>query len=588
LGALNLSRRTAAARQKSSEQPGLAFRTAWGNLRRVEGGGIIKRLKPWGGAVLAGLVWTLAFPHVALALAGWLAPALLVALCHGPRFRRVFALGYVAGLAQGLSSLYWVLLIPYPPGAVAGWLALSAYCALYPALWVWFCWWRFPVRDLSGLAEAWLRLRHLPWRDRVLWPLQCALGWVALEQLRGWLLTGFPWNYLAHSQLDLMPLALVASLTGVLGVSLLVAWGSMSFLVATTGSVHLRGRERWRRIGLDAGPVLGFMVLLLGLAWWQVEAREKQLKPRGTVRIAMVQPSIPQQVIWESYGSRERMIERWELLRELTIEAARMEPDVIIWPEASAPLSATRDANGRVELDPIDELARTLGVPMIVGTDEAVLDSQGNRRMARNSCFHLDANGTLQASYSKQHLVMFGEYVPFGGVLPFLKKLAPVGTFTAGEGPVLFDLGGVKAAPVICFEDVLPSLVRRAAVEEADFILNLTNDGWFGESNQQWQHARAAAFRAIETGRPLVRCTNNGLTCWVDWRGRIHRLEKGSIYEKGVRIMELPVMDAAGAVATFHQRTGDWLGWACVLASGAFAAARWRPKKDSAGEADMA
>ncbi|SVD74797.1 uncharacterized protein METZ01_LOCUS427651, partial [marine metagenome] len=261
----------------------------------VLSGGVFKsRAKPWGGAVLAGAVWSLAFPHPSFALAGWLTPALLLSLSHAPRARRIFALGYVAGLTHYLSSLYWVLHIPYPPGAITGWLALSGYCALYPAIWVWFCWMIFPAQDASGLAEAWLRLRRMPLKHRMLWPLQCALAWVALECLRGWMLTGFPWNLLANSQIEIVPLALFASITGVLGVSLVVAWCSVGLLMATTGSTHLRGAARYRRVATDAAPALGFLALALVVSWLYTNSREQQVTPRGKLRIAMVQPSIPQ------------------------------------------------------------------------------------------------------------------------------------------------------------------------------------------------------------------------------------------------------------------------------------------------------
>jgi apolipoprotein N-acyltransferase len=536
-------------------------------------------------------VWTLAFPSPSLALAGWLAPALLLALCHSPRPRRVFALGYVAGLVHCLSSLYWILNIPYPPGAITGWLALSAYCALYPAVWVWFCWKTFPERDAAGIAEAWLRLRRMARRDRVLWPLQCALAWVALECLRGWMLTGFPWNYLAHSQLSITPLALFASITGVLGVSLVVAWCSVSLLVATTGSVHLKGARRWRRIAKDAAPAIGFLFFALAISWLYTNSREKQITGRVQLRIAMVQPSIPQQVIWDSYGDEKKAVARWEKLRKLTLEANATGPDLIVWPEASAPLTAARMPSGALKFSPVDELASTLGTTMVVGADEAVVelkDGQLVRSESRNSCFLLNRLGEVEGAYSKQHLVMFGEYVPMENWFPFLKKLAPVGTFTSGKGSAVFDLGKATAAPIICFEDVVPSLVRRAASEDVDFLLNLTNDGWFGEANQQRQHARAAAFRAIETGRPLVRCTNNGLTCWVDRFGRIHRLEQGSIHAAGVRVLELSLMKRAGSRATFYQRTGDWLGWGSVGACVLMLVWSWRSKNDSADEPDLA
>ncbi len=548
-------------------------------------------MKPWVGAVLAGGVWSLAFPHPSFALAGWLTPALLLALSHAPRPTRILALGYVAGLTHYLTSLYWVLHIPYPPGAITGWLALSCYCALYPAIWVWFCWMIFPAQDASGLAEAWLRLRRMPLKHRMLWPLQCGLAWVALEWLRGWMLTGFPWNLLANSQIEIIPLALFASITGVLGVSLVVAWCSVGMLAATTGSAHLKGVARCKRIVTDAAPALGFLTLALTVSWLYTNSRELQVVPRGKLRIAMVQPSIPQQVIWDSYGDEKKAIERWEQLKKLTLEANSTKPDIIIWPEASAPLSARRMPDESVHVEPVEELAQNLGTPMIIGADEAVVEIREGQMFpsaARNSCFLLDANGKISAGYGKRHLVMFGEYVPFEKWFPFLKKLAPVGTFTPGDGPKVFDLGMAKAAPIICFEDVVFPLVRKTATDEVDFLINLTNDGWFGKSNQQWQHARTAAFRAIETGRPLVRCTNNGLTCWVDRFGRIHKLGEADIYALGIRVAEIPLVDHANGRATIYQRTGDWLGWGCVIAFGLMFVCRFWPKNDSAGEPDMA
>ena len=516
----------------------------------------------------------------------------MLALCHAPRTRRVFALGYLAGLVHYFSSLYWVLHIPYPPGAICGWLALCTYCALYPALWVWICWKLFPATDIAGLTEAWLRLRRMDWRDRVLWPLQCALAWVALECLRGWLFTGFPWNYLANSQLDITPLALFASIGGVLGVSFVVAWCSIGLLVATTGSIHLKGGSRYIRIAKDFGPALGLLVAAITSAWLYTESREKQLVSRGTIRIAMVQPSIPQQVIFNSLGNDgDATQQRLEKLVALTLEANQTQPDLIVWPEASAPFGVIRLQEGRIVTRDAGRIAEVLGTPMVIGSDEKVGVLNGERfevQMNRNSCFYFDQNSTPQAGYSKRHLVMFGEYVPLGDMLPFLRQLAPVGTFTPGDGPAVFDLGKAKAAPIICFEDVVPELVRQTAVEEVDFLLNLTNDGWFGESNQQWQHARTAAFRAIETGRPLVRCTNNGLTCWVDRYGRIHRLEEGSEYAPGVRVVDLPLHDHTGRRTTIYQRTGDVTGWVSVLAVMLMLGLRWRTKKVSAEEPDMA
>ena len=171
--------------------------------------------------------------------------------------------------------------------------------------------------------------------------------------------------------------------------------------------------------------------------------------------------------------------------------------------------------------------------------------------------------------------------------MPFLKKLAPVGNFGRGGGEGVFDMGKAMTSVIICFEDVVPKLARRAATPEVDFLLNLTNDGWFGDSHQQWQHARTAAWRAIENRRPLVRCCNNGITGWVDEYGQFHGVTE-PVHSTGVRMVEVPLR-AGPHAPTVYQRTGDWLSWGCVLACGILAMRRAaRFKKDSASEEEAA
>jgi apolipoprotein N-acyltransferase len=179
--------------------------------------------------------------------------------------------------------------------------------------------------------------------------------------------------------------------------------------------------------------------------------------------------------------------------------------------------------------------------------------------------------------YRKRRLVMFGEYVPLSHWLPFLKYLTPItGGFTPGTRAVPFEMTNlnVRVSVLICFEDIFPQLAREYVDDDTDFLVNLTNNGWFGEGAAQWQHGAAAAFRAIENGLPLVRCSNNGLTCWIDSRGRMHDvLEDGErgIYGPGFETVQIPTLFPGEKRApTFYRRHGDWFGWGCVV----FAAAK--------------
>jgi len=576
--------------------------------------------RDWILAIGAGLVWACAFPPVpppwALAFA-WVVPGLLLwVTCAEPR--RAFLLGLVAGVAHYFSSLCWLLYIPVSPGNYAGWFALSGYCSLYPAVWAAFCWRLFPGDREKSIAEA---LAELPSCRRAIWGLACALGWVALECLRGWGISGFPWNYLGASQLEFTRLAMLAQFTGVLGVSLVVAWMSV-------GGVLVFWRwENGEKFELPmlkelAGPA-GLLVLAIGLGSFALA--QPLGEKRDELKIALIQPSIPQKVLWNEPPDREAQHKRFKDLMDLSERAVGKNPNLLVWPEASVPPMDFRDPSNPDEritnllawaeapvplggfLNPsyvVERMAKLeasiqqQGIWRVWGADtvtnRVVSDGDGNKTVSVpfNSCVLLDANSSFLMNlthqgrpiYSKQHLVMFGEYVPLKDVFPFLQSLAPVSGFGRGTGPVVFDLGKAKTSVLICFEDVMPKLARKAATPEVDFLLNLTNDGWFGNSHQQWQHARSAAWRAIETRRPLVRCTNNGITGWVDEYGRFHGVLE-PVHSPRVNVVTVPIRRGPHGL-TFYQRTGDWLAWgAVVVCLGLLAAQCWQRRNDSASAA---
>jgi apolipoprotein N-acyltransferase len=191
-----------------------------------------------------------------------------------------------------------------------------------------------------------------------------------------------------------------------------------------------------------------------------------------------------------------------------------------------------------------------------------------------NAAILVGPGGQVEERYHKQRLVIFGEFIPFENILPFMKWLTPIGSsFTPGRGPAAFRFGtnrSVNASPMICFEDVFPHHTRSHVTPETDFLLELTNNGWFGESSAQWQHCAAAALRAVENGVPLVRCANNGLTCWLDEFGGLHDVlqsASGSVYDAGFLSTRVPLRpDGEPRPLTFYNRHGDVFGWLCFAA----------------------
>ncbi len=559
-------------------------------------------------AVLAGMALAASFPKANLSGLAWVAPALMLAAAVGEPGNRAFRLGYLAGLAHYLTSLYWLLFIPFPAGAVAGWLALSAFLALFPATWVWLAWRLFPAQAEfnatplgdPGLAEQifpseagpaptslWLaRFQSATWSQRTVWCLGCAAVWVTFEMILARFLTGFPWDFLGVSQHAVLPLIQIASVTGVYGVSFLVAWGSVALLCAGLKVAAQLGQRnvlsvrptpaRMRfpsplphpfllsfRPSLASDLAAPLMVVTL-LAFMGAGRLVRPLPPSPQLRIALVQPSIPQRLIFDPMETTNR----FNALMELSRLALAAKPDLLVWPEASLPsLNESRYAS-------ITNLIATHPVWMILGADDAERRPSTNGSEEYdyyNSALLLDPAGKYAASYRKRQLVIFGEYVPLAQWLPFLRELTPIeGGFTPGKGPVPFLLTHprCKISVLICYEDVFPHLVREYVDEDTDLLLNLTNNGWFGESAAQWQHAATAIFRAVENGLSLVRCTNNGLTCWIDALGRMHDVgfaNAQDVYSAGFKSVSIPLLPPGQKrVQTFYNRHGDWFGWSCV------------------------
>ncbi len=505
-------------------------------------------------AVVAGLLLAAAFPKLGVAGLGWIAPGLLLFSAAGQPAKVAFRLGWLGGFAFHLAALHWLLFIPVTGFPIMGWLALSAYAALYPALWVWLCW-RF-TRVPTDADSFW---------QRTAWAMKCAVLWVALETILGCVLTGFPWLALGVSQQKLVPLIQIASLTGVAGVSFLVVW----FAVSLANDIWVIGCERshlWKqRLSCLLPLLLAGVVAAWGLNRFLASSRS--IEPRRILALALVQPSIPQTMIWNPVEKTNR----FDKLMQLSELALTTKPDVLVWPEAALP-----DLNDE-SFRAITNLVAAHKVWMVFGADDYELKPGALRDSNRpsdyqfyNAAFLLSPEGKVVSTYRKRRLVLFGEYIPLADWLPFLKWFTPIeGGFTAGRNPMAFTLGTerLRAGMLICFEDALAPTARESAAD-ADFLLNLTNDGWFGESSQQFQHAAQSVFRAVENGCPVVRCTNNGLTCWVDEHGFMHELGVGDaadVYGTGFRRVKISVPASGVREPTFYQRHGNWCGWGCVF-----------------------
>jgi apolipoprotein N-acyltransferase len=512
-------------------------------------------------AVGAGWLLALAFPKFSVAGFAWVAPALLLAAAYGKSGGDSFRVGCIGGLAFWLASLYWLLLMPATGFPILGWLALAGYVALYFGAWVWLV-------TRSALPED-------SWAGRMVWTLIGAAAWVALEMVRVRLFGGFPWSFLGASQYQLVPLIQIAAFTGVYGVSFLVAWFSLALYSA--GLLILRQpakRHVWQ------AEIILPMLAVIGCYVGGYFAISGTVPARESLRVTAIQPSVPQTLIW----SPSEDARRFQALLDLSQRALTNQTDLLIWPESAVP--SVDDPTYLA----INQFVQSNHVWLILNAEDVELQPTATNYF--NAAFIIGPDGHWRQAYHKRDLVIFGEYVPLAKWLPFLKWLTPIsGGWTPGDKPVTFELerrpapshagtiqvtigpesnasATVGCAPLICFEDTFPGTARDSAQDDVDLLVNLTNDGWFGESAEQRQHLANAVFRAVENGLPLLRCANNGVTCLINSRGRIEQVfrdAQNSEYGGGSLTVEIPLLSATEKRApTFYNRNGDRFGWSCV------------------------
>lgn len=515
---------------------------------------------------LAGTLLAAAFPKFNFAVLAWLAPGIVLWLAYNDSGKRVFLSGFLSGLGYWLVGVYWLTFIPFRWYGLAAYLGQSAIGAAYTAIWCWLCWYLWPARKTiqksylvaEDLRRQWLALTD--W-NRLGWPLLCGGAWVAAEMALGRFLSGFP-GFLGASQFRWLSLIQISSFSGVYGVSFLIVWSSVSlFCTALSLSANT---NRSRLLLLQILPPL--LALAGVLAYGRHELSSVGDSPRH-YKIALVQPAIPQPAIWDPNEETNRFMK----LLEISQAALAEKPDLLVWPETALPemigrKQFTQDAVGKL-LHPYDTW-------MVMGASDYKSPPGAAGRettMWFNGAFLINPAGEMVARYHKRHLVPFGEFMPGARWFPFLARLRAAGAgLTSGDRPGLFHITEPPAnfSVLICYEDLFPHEVRECQDQQTDFLLNLTNDGWFEDSSAQWLHLVNALFRAVELHLPLVRCCNNGITCWIDACGRLHNVyfrDSKNVYQAGYKLIDVPLASSEpGYPPTFYRQNGDVFGWGCV------------------------
>lgn len=435
--------------------------------------------------------------------------------------RRGFRAGYAYGLGMMGLGVSWMQVSLAQFGEVNELLAaiytlgFIAFVALFFGLSGWL------IARLSGSRAAMGLLLVTP------------SVWVLVEWARGWFLTGFPWLVTGYAMID-TPLAGYGPVLGVYGVSWIVAL--LAGLLALT--VLENSSSRILMVGL------ALLLFMVGTGLQQIEWSRPVGEP---IKVAIVQANIEQKFKWNSKHFGKTVNKHLELTRK------SWDADLIIWPETA--VSAFEHSVRPFLLDPLEKEAKKHGAELLIGMPVMLLKSDRYYNAMRN----LAGDG---GAYYKRHLVPFGEYAPFRSVLkPFVDSLGvPMSDFAPGSAKKpLLKIKGYPVGISICYEDAFGEEMIEA-MPEAAFLINASNDGWFGDTFAPYQHLEIARMRALESGRYLIRSTNTGVSALIGPKGDV--LEKAPMFEQSV--LRVNVVPMAGE--TPYGRMGNWLIVSLMLA----------------------
>lgn len=516
----------------------------------------------------SGLLLPFCFPDEHLFPLAWVALIPLHLAVEGARPKRAFFVSWFAGTLAFLGIMVWVVTAMHVYGKVPllpsyGVLLLfSLYLGLYVALYGW------------GIARVAQGNPGLMW-------LAAPSLWVLLELVRTYFLTGIPWALLAYSQTTWLPIIQIADLTGVYGLSWLIVLGNVGVLTIVR-LFSMRGRQSLGRSAWVAPVMASFALVgawtygmqMLDGSTALVEAKQPVAggeDPRH-ITVGLVQANVDQGQKWDERFRQDTMDRYLRLTR-----AAGQDADLIVWPEAATPF--IYEMEGAYQKT-VSSLIQQLDTPLLFGSP-AVRRYPDGRPYLLNSAYLLSPVGNIVGRYDKQHLVPFGEYIPFHhSLLFFLDKLVEgIGDFEAGTDSTVLAVpqriprpSEVPGRPVpmekgafgivICYEVIFPELVRQFAQHGADFMVTITNDAWFGHSAAPYQHFGMVVFRAVENRRAFARAANTGVSGFIDPYGRV--LQASPIFTEQAMTGSLPLVRSR----TFYTEHGDVFAYACVIIAG--------------------
>ena len=518
-------------------------------------------------AVLSALLLFLSFPNLNLFPCAWVAMVpFFIALTRATDWKSAFWIGYLTGFLF-FAGLLPAIIILYPYANIfatmVGYLLLVGYTALYFAVFA-------------------MLMRFVPRHSSVLFSLSAACIWTALEWVRSWMLTGFPWGSIGYSQWNNLLGIQIASLVGVHGISFVIVLFNAG--IATL----LCNRHRWRQE--IWGVVLPLILTLLCFGYGIFQLQEADPLDQSanattqtnveTLKVALVPGNISQLQKWDP-RQFPKILQRYI---GLTHKASGEQPELIVWPE-TATRSRALTGEWPIYYGKFSQMLREIGIPILLGTanrgetDKAIgqFSKSAERRNTDiyNRVLSIAPDGKIHGDYAKMHLVPFGEYVPLAHLLPdFIPNFIQFEPFAHGKTVNLLPVFDVKnktntrkieVGASICFESVFPDEFRRSVKMGARVVGIFTNDAWFKGTAFPELHLSMAPFRAIENRIAVFRCANGGFTCVVDKFGRITTPLITPDTAQEILIASVPLLSSTEHEQTLYTRYGDWFPILCAL-----------------------
>ena len=476
----------------------------------------------------------LIFPRYNFEILAWFAfiPLFSAIEAKTPQFAALS--GFITGMVFYSWGLSWInnTLINYGnlPQVVSFMVLglLAAYLSFYTAL---FCYLiRRVCKDNQGLLF-----------------LFAPVLWTAMEYIRSTHSEyGFSWLGLGYSQFQTLPVIQMAEITGVYGVSWLIMLVNVGLYLAW---------KSWKQgPGINMGVrFLSVTILVLALWLGYGKLALSRVVNGPSLTVGLIQGNVEQAMKWNPVYQKVVMSK----YKDLTLKAAQSNPDLIVWPETATPFFYNQHQAGT---EFVNDLARQTKTPILFGSPYT------KNTIHFNSAYLVSETGDTQNRYDKIHLVPFGEFVPFRKILFFVEKMvAMIGDFGRGKVATLFDVAGYKAGVSICYEMIFPDLMRQAVKNGAHFLVNITNDAWFGKSAASFQHMSMGALRAVENRVPIVRAANTGISGTITANGALQ--DKTELFVEAAQITQITPRQGG---LTFYSAYGDVFSWLCLLATGFF------------------